>query len=58
VLNAGEDAFGQRHPEATVVAAILPDNAPSQRLFAGAGYVLDPDRDDGDFEVLVRRDPS
>ena len=58
VLAAGEAAFGARHPGAVVVAAILPDNLPSQRLFAGAGYVLDPDRDDGEFDVLVRRDPS
>ncbi len=58
VLTAGEAAFSAHHPGAAVVAAILPDNVPSQRLFAGAGYVLDPDRDDGDFDVLVRRDPS
>ena len=58
VLAAGEAAFGARHPGAVVVAAILPDNLPSQRLFAEAGYVLDPDRDDGEFDVLVRRDPS
>lgn len=58
VLAAGEDAFDQGHPEATVVAAVLPGNVPSQRLFARAGYQLDPARDDGDFDVLVRRDPS
>lgn len=58
VLAAGEDAFDQDHPEATVVAAVLPGNVPSQRLFARAGYQLDPARDDGDFDVLVRRDPS
>ena len=54
VLAAGQAAFDARHPSATVIAAILPGNAPSQKLFAGAGYVLDPDRDDGDFDVLVR----
>ncbi|WP_422115101.1 GNAT family N-acetyltransferase [Brachybacterium sp. UNK5269] len=58
VLAAGEAAFGARHPEVTVVAAVLPGNVPSQRLFARAGYQRDPDRDDGDFDVLVRRDPS
>lgn len=58
VLSAGEAAFGERRPEVTVVASILPGNIPSQRLFARAGYELDPSRDDGDFDVLVRRDPS
>lgn len=58
VLLAGEVAFGARHPEVTVVAAILSGNVPSQRLFARAGYRRDPDRDDGGFVVLVRRDPS
>lgn len=58
VLAAGEAAFGARHPGVTVVAAVLPDNVPSQRLFARAGYQRDPHRDDGDFDVLVRRDPS
>lgn len=58
VFAAGEAAFVEHHPGATVIAAILPDNIPSQRLFARAGYVLDQDRDDGDFDVLVRRDPS
>lgn len=58
VLAAGESAFAARHPGAVVVAAVLPDNLPSQRLFAGAGYVPAPDRADGDFDLLVRRDPS
>lgn len=62
VLTAGESAFLERHPGTTLIAAILPDNVPSQRLFARAGYQLDPTRDDGDFDVLVRadlrRDPS
>jgi spore coat polysaccharide biosynthesis predicted glycosyltransferase SpsG/RimJ/RimL family protein N-acetyltransferase len=54
VLAAGEDAFLARHDDVGLVAAILPDNAPSQRLFVGAGYVLDPRRKDGDFDLLVR----
>lgn len=62
VLAAGESAFLEGHPGTTLVAAILPENLPSQRLFARAGYQLDPTRDDGDFDVLVRgdlrRDPS
>ncbi|MGO3209998.1 MAG: GNAT family N-acetyltransferase [Brachybacterium sp.] len=62
VLAAGESAFLERHPGTVLVAAILPDNLPSQRLFARAGYQLDQTRDDGDFDVLVRgdlrRDPS
>ncbi|GAA4521560.1 hypothetical protein GCM10023160_08550 [Brachybacterium paraconglomeratum] len=55
VLTAGESAFLELHPGTVLVAAILPDNLPSQRLFARAGYQLDPTRDDGDFDVLVRR---
>lgn len=58
VLEAGEQVFLAQHPHSRIIAAILPDNAPSQRLFARAGYILDPDRDDGDFEVLVKRGPS
>ncbi|MBB5830909.1 bifunctional UDP-2,4-diacetamido-2,4,6-trideoxy-beta-L-altropyranose hydrolase/GNAT family N-acetyltransferase [Brachybacterium aquaticum] len=57
VLAAGEAAFDQRHPGALVVASVLPGNVPSQRLFARAGYVLDPEREDGDFDVLVRTQP-
>lgn len=58
VLTAGDAAFTQRHPGTTLVAAVLPGNLPSQRLFARAGYQRDPARADGDFDVLVRRDPS
>lgn len=58
VLTAGEKAFALHHPNAAIVAAILPDNQPSQRLFARAGYAFDPDRDDGGFDALVKRDPS
>jgi len=58
VLAAGEAAFARRHPGVTLIAAVLPGNAPSQRLFARAGYLRDPHREDGDFDVLVRRDPS
>ena len=58
VLAAGESVHGARHPGAVVIAAILPGNVPSRRLFTGAGYVLEPDRADGDFDVYVRRDPS
>lgn len=58
VLAAGERTFDAGHPGTTVIASVLPGNVPSQRLFARAGYALDPTRDDGDFDVLVRRDPS
>src|SRR5699024_11786583 len=51
VLAAGESVHGARHPGAVVIVAILPGNVPSRRLFTGAGYVLEPDRADGDFEV-------
>ncbi|MFB7889109.1 GNAT family N-acetyltransferase [Cellulosimicrobium cellulans] len=54
VLAVAEDAFAAEEPAATLVAAILPDNAPSQRLFVRAGYAHVPDRRDGDFDVLVK----
>lgn len=54
VLAAAEEAFAADQPDATLVAAILPDNAPSQRLFVRAGYAHVPDRRDGDFDVLVK----
>lgn len=54
VLGAAEDAFAADGPPTTLVAAILPDNAPSQRLFVRAGYAHVPGRKDGDFDVLVK----
>lgn len=54
VLAAAEDAFTAEGQGARLVAAILPDNAPSQRLFARAGYAHVPHRRDGDFDVLVK----
>jgi len=54
VLAAGEEAFLTKHPDSRIIAAVLPDNVPSQRLFQGRGYVLDPARRDGEFDVLVR----
>ncbi|MFJ4232849.1 bifunctional UDP-2,4-diacetamido-2,4,6-trideoxy-beta-L-altropyranose hydrolase/GNAT family N-acetyltransferase [Cellulosimicrobium cellulans] len=54
VLSAAEVAFTAGEPGATLVAAILPDNAPSQRLFVRAGYQHVPGRKDGDFDVLVK----
>ncbi|HEY0248897.1 MAG TPA: bifunctional UDP-2,4-diacetamido-2,4,6-trideoxy-beta-L-altropyranose hydrolase/GNAT family N-acetyltransferase [Gryllotalpicola sp.] len=54
VLAAGEAMFADSHSRASIIAAVLPDNEPSQRLFRGAGYTVDPDRRDGDFDVLVR----
>ncbi len=58
VLAAGERAFDGRHPGTRIVAAVLPGNEASQRLFRRAGYELAVGRRDGDFDVLVRRDPS
>lgn len=58
VLTAGEAVFDARQPNATVVAAIHRNNLSSQRLFAGAGYLLDSTRCGGEFLVFVRRDPS
>ncbi|MCS6711042.1 UDP-2,4-diacetamido-2,4,6-trideoxy-beta-L-altropyranose hydrolase [Brachybacterium sp. EF45031] len=57
VLASAQRVFLADHPGIVLVASILPDNAPSQRLFRRAGYVLDPNRRDGAFDVFVRRDP-
>ena len=58
VLHAAETVFDEGHRDSTVIAAILPGNGASQRLFARAGYEVDPSRRDGDFDILIRRDPS
>ena len=54
VLAAAEAAFRELHPTVSLSAAILPNNAASQKLFSGAGYVLDPSRHDGAFDTLIR----
>lgn len=55
VLSAGESAFLAEHHPASLLAAILPNNSASQRLFRSAGYSLVPGRRDGEFELLIRR---
>lgn len=54
VLGSAEAAFLQETERATLVAAILPDNLPSQKLFARAGYRHVPGHKDGDFDVLLK----
>lgn len=58
VLDSGHNLFDQRYPGATVIAAILPTNTPSQKLFTRAGYARFEGHKDGEFDVLIRRDPS